>query len=75
MPAYRDKRDGRWRYRKWVALPNGTRTRITGTPATDTKVAAEAAERAHIDRILHPERARATAEAVHKRKEGRPDDS
>jgi integrase len=69
MPAYRDKRDGRWRYRKWVALPNGTRTRITGTPPTDTKVAAEAAERAHIDRVLHPERARATPEAVPQRKE------
>ena len=54
MPAYRDKRDGRWRYRKWVALPNGTRIRVTGTSATDTKIAAEAAERTHIDRVLHP---------------------
>ncbi len=69
MPAYRDKRDGRWRYRKWVTLPNGTRTRIAGTPATDTRVAAESAERAHIDRVLHPERVRATAEVVPERKE------
>jgi integrase len=70
MPAYRDKRDGRWRYRKWITLPNGTRTRVTGTPATDTKVAAEAAERAHIDRVLHPERMRATVDAaVPERKE------
>lgn len=73
MPAYRDQRDGRWRYRKWVALPNGTRIRITGTPATDTKVAAESAERAHIDRVLHPERARAAADvAAPKRKESIP---
>jgi integrase len=69
MPAYRDKRDGRWRYRKWVTLPNGTRTRIAGTPPTDTKVAAEAAERVHIDRVLHPERARATALVAPERKE------
>jgi integrase len=70
MPAYRDKRDGRWRYRKWVTLPNGTRTRIAGTPPTDTKVAAEAAERVHIDRVLHPERASASVDTVEpKRKE------
>lgn len=51
-------------------MPNGTRNRITGTPNTDTKVAAEAAERAHIDRILHPERfATLAAEVVPKRKE------
>lgn len=69
MPAYEDKRDGRWRYRKWVALPNGTRIRIAGTPATDTKKAAEAAERAHIDRVLHPERASAAAEVASGQKE------
>jgi integrase len=54
MPAYRDKRTGRWRYRKWVALPNGTRTRVTGTPATDTKKAAEDAERKHVERVMNP---------------------
>ncbi len=69
MPAYEDKRDGRWRYRKRVDLPDGRRIRVTGTPATDTKKAAEAAERAHIDRVLHPERARAQAAAVPERKE------
>ncbi|MGE0551284.1 MAG: tyrosine-type recombinase/integrase [Kofleriaceae bacterium] len=70
MPAYRDKRDGRWRYRKWIKTPNGGRIRITGTPSTDTKIAAEAAERAHIDRIHHPERfATIPAAVVPKRKE------
>ena len=62
MPAYKDKRDGRWRYRKWIKLHDGNRIRITGTPAVDTKVAAESAERAHIDRVHNPERARASAE-------------
>jgi len=56
MPAYRDKRTGAWRYRKWVKLPNGQRHRICGTPATNTKVAAESAERQHIDRVMNPER-------------------
>jgi integrase len=37
---------------------------IQGTPPTDTNVAAEQAERAHIDRVLNPERARATVDAV-----------
>ena len=35
-------------------LPNGTRRRIAGTPGTDTKAAAEDAERLHIVRVLHP---------------------
>jgi integrase len=55
MSAYRDERDDRWRYRKRVTLPNGQRIRIAGTPATDTKVAAEFAEHEHINRVLHPE--------------------
>src|SRR5690242_20373574 len=41
MPAYRDKT--RWRYRKWVQLRDGRRVRIWGTPALNTKGAAEAA--------------------------------
>jgi integrase len=45
-----------WRYRLWVTLPNGTKQRITGTPAINTKHAALDAERAHHDRIMHPER-------------------
>ena len=70
MPAFRDdRRGGRWRYRKWIQTPNGRRIRIQGTPPTDTKVAAEAAERVHIDRVLHPERVRATADVVPERKE------
>lgn len=63
MPAYEDERDGKWRYRKRVTLPDGRSIRIGGTPATNTKKAAEAAERAHIDRVLNPERARVTADA------------
>ena len=46
-----------------VTLPDGRSIRIGGTPATNTKKAAEAAERAHIDRVLNPERARVTADA------------
>ena len=61
MPVYRDKRDGSWRYRKSVHLPDGRTVRISGTPTTNTKVAAESAERMHIDRVLHPERHAAQA--------------
>lgn len=58
MPAYRDRRSGCWRYRKRVRLPDGSRERIEGTPSLNTKQAAEAAERAHIERLLRgtPER-------------------
>lgn len=52
MAAY--KRDGVWRYRKRLTLPDGRRTRIEGTPAINTKAAAEAAERAHLERVLDP---------------------
>ena len=51
MGAYRD-RQGRWRYRKWITLGDGTRIRVKGTPSLDTKVAAEQAERDHIARAL-----------------------
>lgn len=64
MPAYRDTRYGQWRYRKWITLPDGRRVRITGTPTTNTKIAAESAERLHIDRELNPERHAATAGKV-----------
>lgn len=55
MPARRDK-DGRWRYRVVVELPNGTRERISGTAPRhiNTKVAAQQAERDHINRVLNP---------------------
>jgi integrase len=59
MPAYRDRRGGGWRYRKRIRLPDGSRPRIEGTPSINTKQAAEAAERAHIERLLRgapPER-------------------
>jgi integrase len=50
MPAYRDLRNGTWRYRKLIRLPDGSSTRIEGTPNVNTKDAAEKAERDHIDR-------------------------
>jgi integrase len=54
MPAYRDPRSKVWRYRKSVRLPDGKRVAISGTPSVNNKVAAEAAERAHIERVLSP---------------------
>jgi integrase len=51
MSAYRDQH-GEWRYRKRIELPDGGRTRIKGSPALNTKAAAEQAERAHIERAL-----------------------
>ena len=54
MPARR-KPSGKWFYRKWVTLPDGQRKRISGTPETNTKKAAEAAERRHVHRLMHPE--------------------
>ena len=54
MPAYRDNRTGRWRYRVWIMSPEGQKIRITGTPATDTKAAAEHAERLHVFRVMNP---------------------
>lgn len=57
MAVYKDERRGDvWRYRKRVTSPSGKVVRIEGTPPIDTKIAAEAAERAHIERVLHPER-------------------
>jgi len=52
MPARRD--GDQWRYRKWVGLRDGRRVRISGTPAINTRQAAEAAERAHIERLWNP---------------------
>lgn len=49
----RDK-TGRWRYRKVVRLPNGRKVRISGTPAVNTKLEAENAERNHILLVLNP---------------------
>jgi hypothetical protein len=52
MAVYRDERDGKWRYRKTITLTNGRKLRISGTPPISTKVAAEDAERRHIERAL-----------------------
>lgn len=52
MPAYRDTRSGRWRYRKVIQLPDGRKTRLSGTPTKNTKQAAEEAERQHAERAL-----------------------
>lgn len=58
MPVRRTP-DGRWRYRHVVRLPDGTRKRISGSAPRhcNTKAAAEEAQHAHIERLLHPERA------------------
>jgi integrase len=56
MGAYRDT-EGRWRYRKWITLADGTGTRIKGTPLLNTKVAAEQAEQKHLQRIVSGHRA------------------
>ena len=52
MAVYRDARDGQWRYRKTINLPDGRKLRISGTPPVSTKVGAEIAERKHIERAL-----------------------
>ena len=54
MSAYVDewnKGPKRWRYRVQIRLPDGTSKRIQGTPAPNTKEAAERAEREHINRL------------------------
>ncbi len=66
MGAYRDKRSGRWRYRKWLTLPDGQRERICGTPAIDTKKAAEHAEELHVRRVLNPVAVEPAVEAEEK---------
>jgi integrase len=51
MGAYRDQH-GTWRYRKRIQLLDGSYVRVKGSPALNTKAAAEAAERAHIERAI-----------------------
>lgn len=68
MPAEIDKRNGKWRYRKWVTLPDGKRKRLKGTPGVNTKKAAEHAERLAIERAMNPQDERAV-EAVAPREE------
>ena len=43
-----------WAYRKVVRLADGSKVRIQGVPDIDTKDAAQRAERAHVERTLHP---------------------
>lgn len=62
MPAYYDEKNKQWRFRKQITLLDGSKKRISGTPAINTKVAAEAAEDAEIDRWLHPEKAQYRAQ-------------
>jgi len=52
--AVRRDRDGRWRYRIVVKLPDGQKERISNTPTLNTKVECERAERDHVLRTLHP---------------------
>lgn len=54
MAVERDPRNGKWRYRKRITLADGRKVRIKGTPAINTKKAAEDAERAHIERVMNP---------------------
>lgn len=49
------QRDGKWRYHARIQLPSGRRRRVKGTPVTNTKAAAKAAESAHVFRLMHPE--------------------
>ncbi|HVV49329.1 MAG TPA: site-specific integrase [Polyangia bacterium] len=53
MSAYIDEWNTpqRWRYRVQIRLPDGSHRRIQGTPAKNTKEAAERAEREHINRL------------------------
>jgi len=55
MSVRRDP-DGRWRFRARVCLPDGTRTRISGSAPSysNTKAAAQEAEREAIFVALHP---------------------
>ena len=45
MPVYKDKRDGKWRWRKKIRFWDGTVKRMRGTPQINTKEAALEDER------------------------------
>lgn len=57
MPVRRTK-DGRWRYRATVLFPAGNSERISGCAPKhlNNKIAAQQAERDHVERLLHPDR-------------------
>lgn len=63
MSVRRDPRNKRWYFRKQVALPDGTRRRIFGTPTVNTKKAAEHAERVAVEELLNPALARRRRDA------------
>ena len=58
MTVYHDKsrKPWRWRYRTQITLADKSTERISGSAPVhiNTKTAAQAAERAHIERTLHP---------------------
>ncbi len=62
MPVRKDPKTNRWYFRTTVKLPNGTKTRISGTPGktgpyhdlSNTKVGAQEAERRAIAELLKP---------------------
>ncbi len=56
MSAYKrkDAWGDKWHYSKRVKLPDGRSVRLKGTPAINTKRAAEDAERAHVELALNP---------------------
>jgi integrase len=54
MPAQKMK-NGRWRYRKVVRLPDGSKARITGCPTKNTRAAAEQEERERLNALLLPQ--------------------
>lgn len=55
MPVYK-RRDGRWFFRTWVRMPDGSKRRVFGTPRElglpNTKIACKEAEQQKIRRIL-----------------------
>jgi integrase len=61
---HREKRKSKvietWRYRKTITLPDGSKIRIAGTPDINTRAAAEAAERDHIQRAHNRKAAKPT---------------
>lgn len=60
MAVYLD--DGRWRYRRLVRLPDGSKKRISGTSEENTSAAASLAEIRHINRLAEsPELVHGTA--------------
>jgi len=54
MSVRKDPRNGNWFFRKQWKLPSGKLAKIRGKPATNTKAAAEHAERKAIFRIENP---------------------